>query len=93
MWLVYILECSDKSYYVGITPNLKRRINEHQIGKGGTWTKARRPVKLKYAEKLKTRKTAEQREIQLKSWSRKKKEALIKGKVLRLLRSRAGSKS
>lgn len=90
MWFVYILVCSDRSYYVGITPDLKRRINEHKNGKGGTWTSARRPVTLKYSERLKTRREAEQRELQLKGWSRKKKEALIKGKVLSLLKFRVG---
>lgn len=81
MWFAYILECSDGSYYVGITPDLERRMREHQTGKGGTWTSARRPVILKYSERLKTRREAEQRELQVKGWSRKKKETLIRLKV------------
>jgi len=85
---VYILECADKSYYVGITPNLERRLNEHNTGRGGFWTELRRPVELKYSEMLKTRTEAEAREIQLKGWSRIKKEALINGNVLSLLRHR-----
>lgn len=85
-WFVYILECADKSFYIGITPNLARRMREHQAGKGGFWTSLRRPIVLKYYEELKTRKEAEEREQQLKGWSRKKKEALIRGNVLSLLK-------
>ena len=90
-WFIYILECSDKSYYVGITPNLKRRLREHQIGRGGLWTKLRRPVALKYFEKLKTKLEAEARERRLKGWSRRKKEALINGKVLSLTKAEVWS--
>jgi len=93
MWFVYILECADKSYYVGITPNLERRLNEHNSGCGGFWTRVRRPVKLRYFEKLKTRKDAEVRETQLKGWSRKKKEALIEGNVLSLSKPRQSKRS
>lgn len=89
-WFVYILECSDKSYYVGITPSLRRRIEEHQDGRGGHWTGIRRPVELKYFEKAKTRRLAELRECQLKGWSRRKKEALINNNVLSLLKTREG---
>jgi len=90
MWFVYILECCDKSYYVGITPDLKWRIREHQTGRGGTWTRARRPVVLQYSERLKTKQEAESREKQLKGWSRKKKKALIEGNILSLLKTRVG---
>ncbi|MDO8451411.1 MAG: GIY-YIG nuclease family protein [bacterium] len=93
MWYVYILECVDKSYYVGMTPNLERRFNEHNTGRGGFWTGLRRPVTLKYSEKLKTRTDAEARELQLKGWSRKKKEALMSGNVLSLSRHRQDNKS
>jgi predicted GIY-YIG superfamily endonuclease len=93
MWYVYLLECADKSYYVGITPNLEHRLNEHNSGRGGFWTGLRRPVELRYFEKLKTRKEAEIREIQLKGWSRKKKEALITGNVLSLLKTPGANRS
>ena len=75
---VYILKCSDHSFYTGSTFNLKKRISEHQDGTGGDYTKKRRPIILVYCEELSSRKEAFLRERQIKSWSRKKKEALIK---------------
>ena len=34
-WLVYILECSDKTLYTGITNNLEKRLEQHKSGEGG----------------------------------------------------------
>ena len=76
---VYILQCNDGSYYVGVTNNLERRIWEHQTGFNETcYTFTRRPVVLKYFENTSDIKQAILREKQLKGWSRKKKEALFK---------------
>jgi putative endonuclease len=51
MWFVYILECSDKTLYTGITNNLELRLKKHNEGKGAKYTKGRRPViLLKYSE-------------------------------------------
>lgn len=44
MWFVYILECSDKTLYTGITNNLERRLKHHNEGKGAKYTRGRRPV-------------------------------------------------
>ena len=77
MAYVYILKCSDNSYYVGSTNNLTRRINEHECGEGANYTKTRLPVKLVYYEECQSLETAYERERQLHGWSRKKKEALI----------------
>ena len=49
-WFVYIVECSDKSLYTGITNDLEKRITVHNQGKGAKYTRARRPVSLKYYE-------------------------------------------
>lgn len=84
---VYILECSDKTLYVGCTNNLERRISEHNNSKSGAhYTKIRRPVKLLYSETFSTLKKARQREAEIKGWARTKKMALIKNKDRQQLR-------
>jgi len=76
-WHIYIIECSDKSLYTGVTSDLKRRLREHNSGKGGRYTKSRTPVTLVYSETYKTKSKALKREIQIKGWTKKKKKALI----------------
>jgi putative endonuclease len=84
---VYILLCSDDSYYVGVTNDLERRLIEHQEGeKGSLYTSKRLPVQLVYSEKVHGPLTAIKREKQLKTWSRAKKEALIAGREEELKR-------
>ncbi|MDE5977176.1 MAG: GIY-YIG nuclease family protein [Turicibacter sp.] len=81
MHWVYMVECSDGTYYTGYTRNVKRRIKEHnESNKGAKYTRARRPVVLKYQESFETRQLACQREYEIKQFSRSKKEALIKSK-------------
>ncbi len=63
---VYILECSDKSYYVGSTVNVEERIKYHQSGYGAVWTAKRLPVKLVYKEELSDNLSASKRERQIK---------------------------
>jgi putative endonuclease len=76
---VYIVECKDKTLYTGITTDVKRRILEHNSGKlGAKYTKARRPVRLRYSEKKKTRSSALKREAALKRLPRREKLALLK---------------
>ncbi len=78
MYHVYILECADKSLYVGSTNNLEKRLKQHNESKWGAhYTKIRRPVILKYSETSHTLRKARQREIQIKGWTRKIKLALI----------------
>ena len=75
---VYILECADKSLYVGCTNNLERRLDQHSDSKWAAhYTKIRRPVVLKYKEKFETLKEARQRESEIKGWRREKKLKLI----------------
>ena len=74
---MYILECSDKSYYVGSTKYLELRLLQHQSGEGANHTKKRLPVKLVYFEEYDHVAKAFYREKQVQGWSRKKKEALI----------------
>lgn len=77
---VYILKCSDDSYYVGYTTNLECRLNQHNSAHNpGSYTSTRRPVSLFYQHEFDTIKEAKDAERQLKGWSRAKKEALAKG--------------
>jgi len=78
MYFVYVLECADKTLYVGSTNNLEKRLNEHNNSKcGAHYTKIRRPVKLMYSEKYSTKSEALKREIQIKGWRRERKLELI----------------
>lgn len=78
---IYILKCFDGSYYTGKTSNLENRFNEHQSGKYKGYTYLRRPVKLIYSQKFFNETEANEAERKIKSWSRKKKEALIEGNI------------
>ena len=75
---VYILRCSDSTYYTGHTDDLDRRLAEHQSGSIEGYTCDRRPVALMFSEYFQTRLEALEREKQIKDWSRKKKEALFR---------------
>ncbi|WP_440683059.1 GIY-YIG nuclease family protein [Cysteiniphilum halobium] len=76
---VYILECSDGSYYTGSTKNVELRLWEHQNSQGANHTRKRLPVKLVFVEQFDRIDEAYAREKQIQGWSRKKKEALIQG--------------
>ncbi len=92
MFWVYILRCADGSYYTGHTDNLEKRIGQHQTGEGGSYTVTRRPVKLVWSQACVTREEALSAEIQIKGWSRKKKEAMMRNdwvEVSRLAQSKA----
>ena len=74
---MYILECSNESYYVGSTIDLALRFMQHQKGEGANHTKKYLPIKLVYVEIYSRIDLAFNREKQIQGWSRKKKEALI----------------
>jgi len=88
---VYILRCSDRSYYTGHTDQLDARISAHQQGLVQGYTQKRRPVRLVFAEEMPTRQDAIERERQIKGWSRAKKEALMNGEWDRLVLLARGS--
>ena len=78
MWYVYIVECSDGSYYTGITTDLDRRILEHNLSfKSAKYTRSRRPVKLIYQESVSNRSVASKREYQIKKLKRSEKRMLL----------------
>lgn len=75
---VYILRCSDNSYYTGSTTNLEQRISDHNTGRYKGYTSSRLPVELLWTEEFTDIRDAIVLERQIKGWSRKKKEALMK---------------
>jgi putative endonuclease len=77
---MYILLCANGNYYTGSTNDLEKRIAQHQIGEGANFTKKHLPVKLVYYEEFQRIDEAFYREKQVQGWSRKKKDALIRGK-------------
>lgn len=76
-FFVYILKCSDGSYYVGHTDDIERRFTEHQNGDFEGYTAARLPVELVFLQAFQTRDEAFVVERRIKDWNRRKKEALI----------------
>ena len=78
-WYVYILECRNGSFYVGISQDVAKRFIMHQQSHGAEFTKRFQPVKISWQEVHDSIGSARQREIQLKGWSRKKKQQLISG--------------
>ena len=84
MYYVYILRCSDDSFYVGSAQDLDSRIRAHNDGRGAAYTFTHRPVHLVYSEVFDSETAAVTRERQLKRWSHVKKQALVEGNVERL---------
>lgn len=77
-WCVYMLRCRDKSLYTGITNDVPRRLAAHAAGKGGAYTRSRRPLRLVYREPAKDRSAALRREAALKRLTREEKLALVR---------------
>jgi predicted GIY-YIG superfamily endonuclease len=75
----YMLKCGDGSYYTGHTDNLEQRIGQHQTGLIPGYTSQRLPVLLVWSQDFATREEALSAELQVKRWSRTKKEALVRG--------------
>ena len=82
---VYILQCSDNTYYTGITSNLNKRITEHKNGiHQNSYTYYRRPLKLVFYSEFTDILLAIETEKQIKKWSKSQKEALINGEFDKL---------
>lgn len=77
MYFVYLIECSDKSIYTGITNDLERRFEQHKNGKGGHYTSSKEVVRILYTEQYPDRSSALKREAQIKGWTRQKKLHLV----------------
>ncbi len=79
---IYILRCSDGSYYTGITRrSVEERLSEHALGLHEGYTFTRRPVTLVHAERYERIDEAIAAERRIKGWSRAKKEAYIRGDI------------
>ncbi|MEA3374255.1 MAG: GIY-YIG nuclease family protein [Campylobacterota bacterium] len=77
-YYVYILRCSDNTFYTGITTNLDKRIDEHNTSpKAAKYTRSRRPVTLIYHETSENRSEATKREMAIKKMTRQEKEKLV----------------
>lgn len=75
---VYLLHCSDDTFYTGITTDVDRRVKEHNEGSASKYTRCRRPVTLAYWEPAEDRSSASKREMEIKKWNRAKKMELAK---------------
>lgn len=74
MYHIYILECADKTLYVGSTNDIQKRLHTHNNSKQGAhYTKIRRPVVLKYSESFETKSEALKRECVIKKLKREEK--------------------
>ena len=81
-YAIYILRCSDGTYYTGLTGDLDGRVREHEMGVNPeSYTFRRHPVKLAWSTIAESYQEAFQWEHQIKGWSRAKKEALIRGDI------------
>jgi putative endonuclease len=76
---VYLLRCSDDSFYVGSTWDLERRVSEHQLGLGAAYTRRRRPVELVWSAAYDRVDEAYAMEKRIQGWSRVKRQALVDG--------------
>lgn len=76
-WSVYILRCADGTLYTGIAPDVEKRLQKHNEGKGAKYTRGRTPVKLVYQEEWPDRAQASRREYQIKQLSRAEKLSFI----------------
>jgi putative endonuclease len=85
----YMVKCFDGSFYIGSTWNLDRRIWQHNHGTeegGARYTARRRPVVLVYFEEYDLMIDAYGREKQLQNWSRRKRVALMEGRIADLVK-------
>ncbi len=77
MYYIYILLCSDGSYYTGSTNDVEKRFKDHVEGRGARYTKSHKPVRIIYKEEFATKPEALKREAEIKKLSKKEKEELI----------------
>lgn len=77
--VVYVLECSDGTFYTGYTTDLERRVAEHDAGEGAKYTRGRAPVEVVHVERYDSRSDAMSREHGIKQLSRAEKETLVDG--------------
>ncbi|WP_058993788.1 GIY-YIG nuclease family protein [Haloarcula sp. CBA1127] len=74
---VYVLRCSDNTFYTGYTTDVERRVREHDAGDGAKYTRGRTPVELIHVESFDSQSDAMSREYEIKQYSRPEKERLV----------------
>lgn len=79
-WYLYILLCSDGSYYTGITTDVNKRFNAHKIGKGSKYVRTRLPISIAVQYFVGNRSEASKEEYRVKKLTKKEKEILINEK-------------
>lgn len=89
---VYILKCSDDTYYTGYTCDLKNRLNTHNSGKGAKYTRGRLPVELAWSKKCRNQKFAMHTEMNIKAFPKEAKIQLINGGNIYSLYKKYGRK-
>ena len=77
IWQVYIILCSDNSFYTGITTDIERRFCQHSDGTGAKYFRGRQPMQVVYLDNGHSRSSASKREIQIKAMNRAEKEYLV----------------
>ncbi|MGD8908764.1 MAG: GIY-YIG nuclease family protein [Chromatiales bacterium] len=82
-WSLYIVRCVDGSLYTGITNDLERRVQQHNLGQGAKYTRGRGPVELAYTESYADRSEASKREYAIKQMSLRQKLQLILARMKR----------
>jgi putative endonuclease len=80
-YYLYILLCENNHLYIGISEDVQKRFDTHRSGYGAELTKKNKPIKIVYTERFDSLKEARKREIQIKKWSREKKQKLITGTI------------
>jgi len=76
-WFAYIIRCADDTLYTGVSNDLDKRLEQHNLGNGAKYTRGRLPVSLVYSEKCADRSTALKRECEIKKLTRSQKADLI----------------
>ena len=76
-WQVYIILCSDNTFYTGITTDSERRFCQHAAGRGAKYFRGRQPLQVVYLENGHCRSSAAKREARIKAMTRADKELLV----------------
>ncbi|MHA8263086.1 GIY-YIG nuclease family protein [Lactobacillaceae bacterium Melli_B3] len=85
-YYMYVLKCGDGSFYGGFTTDLKRRLIQHQSGKGAKYTQSHLPVEMIYHEEFATKGAALRAEYAFKHQSRTAKEKFLKKRHVHLIK-------
>ncbi len=77
VWTIYLLRCSDGSFYIGISTDVEKRVARHNAGKGAKYTRGCLPVRCVWQESMASESDARKREAALKHLTRREKQALV----------------